>query len=108
MLNGICEGRNGLIEMGRSTVHYAGLRPSDITLGQGDGREARATLSAKVLATEIHGAEVLIKARSGASVYHFQSHLTQKPEPGETVICSYPLSALQLFDKQTGVALSRL
>ena len=88
----------------------AGLRPSDISLGRGSAESGnpRAEIAAQVLATEIHGAEVLIKARVGGFTYHFQSHLTQKPQVGDTLRCSYDVSALQLFDKETGLALERV
>jgi multiple sugar transport system ATP-binding protein len=85
----------------------AGLRPSDIGLGE-SGPGKRALLQSQVVATEIHGSEVMIKAKAGENAFNFHVPLTQRPELGRTVQCSFDLDTLHLFDKQSGQSLASL
>jgi multiple sugar transport system ATP-binding protein len=85
----------------------AGIRPSDIGVG-GEAQDDRGCLPSQVMATEIHGAEVFVKAKSGDSTFNFHVPLTQRPELGRTLNCSFALDALHLFDKQNGRSLANL
>jgi multiple sugar transport system ATP-binding protein len=84
-----------------------GFRPTDIALAgtatasTSDG----ATIRATVQSLEIHGAEVLVRAKAADFDFNLQVPLSMRPQLGETFSSVLDLKAMHVFDTASGMAL---
>lgn len=80
-----------------------GFRPSDVGLPQTMTGRQTAALTSVVQSLEIHGAEVLVRAKIGAIEFNFQVPLSLRPQVGDTIMSLLDLQAMQVFDAKTGL-----
>lgn len=85
-------------------VVVGGLRPTDLALDKKG--EGKASFAGKVVATEIHGAEVLVRVESSNTRFDLQVPLVKKPNVGDAIECGFDLDSLHVFSKETEKSLS--